>query len=103
MSACAWCLRWAGQRDEGCQFPGSLQCETEYQLEVMAHAINASKIGVRRQEPMIELERNHDLAPRRWRLPAGKIIGEAVNREAIELLKSDPDEYFHRTRRRPVT
>jgi hypothetical protein len=47
----------------------------------------------------VELERKHDLAPRRWRLPSGTIIGEAVNWEAVELLKSDPDEYFRRTGR----
>ena len=47
----------------------------------------------------VELPRDHDLAPRRWRLPSGEIIGEAVNREAIELLKRDPDEYFRRTGR----
>lgn len=48
----------------------------------------------------VELPREHDLAPRHWRLPSGEIVSEAINREAIELLKSDPDEYFRRTRRR---
>jgi hypothetical protein len=46
------------------------------------------------------LPRRHDLAPRRWQLPSGTIIGEAINWEAVELLKSDPDEYFRRTRNR---
>jgi hypothetical protein len=31
-------------------------------------------------------------------MPNGEIVGEAYNREAIELLKTDPDEYFRRTR-----
>ena len=45
----------------------------------------------------VELPREHDLSPRRWRLPSGEIVGEAINREAVELLKNDPDEYFRRT------
>lgn len=40
MSTCAWCLRYCGGRDEGCQFPGTDQCRTERRLEDMAHAIN---------------------------------------------------------------
>ena len=47
----------------------------------------------------VELPRENDLQPRRWRMPDGSIIGEAVNREAVELLKNDPDEYFRRTGR----
>ncbi|WNO27565.1 hypothetical protein SEA_AGEOFDAPAGE_86 [Mycobacterium phage Ageofdapage] len=47
----------------------------------------------------VELPRAHDLAPRRWRLPSGEIVFETVNREAIELLRTDPAEYFRRTRR----
>lgn len=46
------------------------------------------------------LPRPHQLAPRQWQLPGGEIVGEAINREAVELLKSDPDEYIRRTRRR---
>lgn len=49
----------------------------------------------------IELARKHDLAPRQWRMPNGEIVGEAVNHEAVELLKNDPDEYFRRTRKLP--
>jgi hypothetical protein len=45
----------------------------------------------------VELPREHDLAPRRWRMPNGSIVGEAINRDAVELLKRDPDEYFRRT------
>lgn len=45
----------------------------------------------------VELPRRHDLAPRRWRMPDDSIVSEAFNREAIELLKTDPDEYFRRT------
>lgn len=48
----------------------------------------------------VELPRNHDLAPRSWQMPSGEIVGEAVNPEAVELLKTDPEEYFRRTRRR---
>lgn len=47
----------------------------------------------------VELPRRHDLAPRRWRMPNGEIVGEAINLEAIQLLKDDPDEYFRRTSR----
>ncbi|QIG58912.1 hypothetical protein SEA_BGLLUVIAE_81 [Mycobacterium Phage BGlluviae] len=47
----------------------------------------------------VELPRARDLDPRRWRLPSGEIVFETVNRDAIELLKADPDEYFRRTRR----
>lgn len=46
------------------------------------------------------LPRPHDLAPRQWRLPTGEIVGEAINHEAVELLKTDPEEYFRITRRR---
>lgn len=46
----------------------------------------------------IELPRRHELAPRRWQLPNGEIVGEAVNHDAIALLKADPDEYFRRSR-----
>jgi len=48
----------------------------------------------------VELPRDHDLQTRRWRSPSGEIVGEAFNRKAIELLKSDPEEYLRRTRRR---
>lgn len=44
------------------------------------------------------LPRRHDLEPRRWQLPSGEIRGEAWNREAVELLRNDPEEYFRRTR-----
>ncbi|QAX95722.1 hypothetical protein SEA_YOUREADOPTED_81 [Mycobacterium phage YoureAdopted] len=47
----------------------------------------------------VELPRAHDLDPRRWRLPSGEVVFETVNRDAIELLKADPDEFFRRTRR----
>jgi len=46
----------------------------------------------------VELPRRHDLAPRLWQQPDGTITGEAINQEAIELLRRDPDEYFERTR-----
>jgi hypothetical protein len=46
------------------------------------------------------LPRRHDLEPRRWQLPSGEIVGEAINREAIELLKRDPEEYFRRSQTR---
>ncbi len=45
----------------------------------------------------IELPRRNDLAPRRWLMPDGAIVSEAINLNAVELLKSDPDEYFRRT------
>lgn len=50
-------------------------------------------------EGAVELPRRHDLAPRSWRLPNGTIIGEAINEEAVRLLRDDPEEYFRRTRR----
>ncbi len=46
----------------------------------------------------VELPRQHDLEPRSWRLPNGTIISDTVNEEAVRLLKTDPDEYFRRTR-----
>lgn len=46
----------------------------------------------------IELPRRHDLEPRRWQTSENEIVGEAINQDAIELLKSDPNEYFRRTR-----
>lgn len=48
----------------------------------------------------IEIPRDHDLAPRRWLMPDGSIVGEAVNREGLELLKTKPEEYFRDTRRK---
>lgn len=44
------------------------------------------------------LARPHQLAPRQWQLPSGEIVGEAVNHEALELLKNEPEEYFRLTR-----
>lgn len=48
----------------------------------------------------VELPRQHDLDRRRWRLPSGEIRGEAWNREAMELLGTNPAEYARRTRLR---
>lgn len=50
-------------------------------------------------EGAVELPRRHDLAPQSWQLLDGSIVSEAINQEALELLKSDPDEYFRRTER----
>lgn len=58
-------------------------------------------IDQRHTDGRIELPREHDLAPKRWQLPSGEIITEAINHEALELLKTDPEEYFRRTRRPP--
>ncbi|SKS40461.1 Uncharacterised protein [Mycobacteroides abscessus subsp. massiliense] len=46
----------------------------------------------------VELPRRHDLDRRQWRLPSGEIRGEAWNREAMELLRTNPAEYVERTR-----
>lgn len=46
----------------------------------------------------VELPRAHDLGSRSWRLPSGEIRGEACNREAVELLRTNPAEYVERTR-----
>ncbi len=46
----------------------------------------------------VELPRAHDLDRRRWRLPSGEIRGEAWNREALELLRTNPAQYVERTR-----
>ncbi len=46
MTACAWCLRYCGWRDEGCQFPHSELCRTEREAERLAHAINDQRKSV---------------------------------------------------------
>ena len=54
----------------------------------------------------VELPRAHRLAPRSWQMPDGTIIADADNREAVELLKSDPDEFFRITKgilHKPIT
>lgn len=47
----------------------------------------------------VELPRSHDLQPRRWLMPDGSITAEAINHEAVDLLRDDPEEYFRRTGR----
>lgn len=46
------------------------------------------------REQEVELYRKHPLDRRQWRTPTGEILTEAVNWEAVELLRDNPEEYF---------
>lgn len=75
--------------------PGGLSAHTRNSPEIAQEDAQGGLRGI--PDDWVELPRR-DLAPRRWRTPEGSIVGEAINAEAIQLLKTNPDEYFRRTR-----
>ena len=83
----AWRAFWRGFSNTFGVFPVVRYVETPEE----------SLLAVRKElREAIELARRHDMAPRRWLLPNGDVVGEAISREAVDLMRDDPVEYWRR-------
>lgn len=69
-------------------------------FEAVGNDVHSATQEVVDEDGSVELPRRHPFDTRRWRMPDGSIVFEAYNPEAIELLKTDPDEFFRISRQK---